>query len=1127
MAKLPVCFYSNRVENLYGFLRKTLFEGGPFTKRIVVVPSQAMKRWLMLKLAEDEEVGISGGIEFPFVDRAIFSLAEGVEEKGKFLDSQGLSFCIEAKIRRLVESPSIQEAQLLVDYLKFQGEWNKTSENRLVGLAGQLASLFINYGDYAGELVGQWEAGTSTGWQQWIWKEIYQDPRLTYLYRFVNQACSSHSPKRRQIHLFCLSFMSRIQCEFFFHLAKSNDVYFYLLSPCMAFWTDILSDREAYRLRNFWKKKGASLAQREKLEEYLRESNPLLANWGKVGREYATLLEGQEIMSVELYGIPQSAATIPVYSSILEEEIIVEPSSHSLTLLAAIQADLLLMRNPEASPHPIALETDHSIQVHAATSKLREVQILHDALMAIIAAGKEGPNPICPSDIIVMAPRIADYVPFIRAVFESQEKCLPVQFSDLLLSEQNVFARGFESLVQLSQSRWKVSEILALFENPAFMRRHEFCEEDLQKIKEWIKQVNIRWGQDGGHRNELLSSEYTCQGMQESAATWEHGLEALLLNIIGEREKTSSSIEFSQSELLSKLWKLIRSLREDLIPLTDGSRRSLGNWTSYLDCLLNAYFCPDPFNGEEQEDFAFLAEQLFRLHQAAEGLSEDDLFSFASLLPHLKNTLGQESLSYNEKHLQSVRFCSLLPMRAIPSRVICLLGLEDPVYPRSEYRSSLDLRAGSSHVDYCPSKSDYDRYLFLESLLSARDYFILTYQARALSDGKEQLPSILITELLSYADKFFSIGGELPSGKIVKHHPHAPYHYSHFDPQSSFLSYSNVRYLEACAAYAPTKIQPHRFIPHFYIVSERKALDKFLQDQVVVDLRKLSQCVSKPLQLYLNQSMGIYLKDDDHADLDEESFVCTALDHWQYKQAYLNQSLDAMLARDIRSGKLPLGLWKEAALQSIEKNVLLLENNAKAMGISGERLFNIDFKEKCRRSYKCSENHWILPARELLFGGIQVKLIGRLSGVSSKGLVASREAKFVDVAKLLPAWLALHLVPEECVDLKEKNLLLCGDGQILTLPRDSQDLLPPLFDYYFACMANPCPILPEWIQSVLKGDAGDLQKKIIGSFADRGGTFDRYACWIMQREDLPDAEAIMNLWQGPVAALFGGMNENV
>jgi exodeoxyribonuclease V gamma subunit len=657
------------------------------------------------------------------------------------------------------------------------------------------------------------------------------------------------------------------------------------------------------------------------------------------------------------------------------------------------------------------------------------------------------------------------------------------------------------------------------------MRRHEFSEKDLQKIKEWVKQANIHWGQDGGHRHELLSSEYMCLGMLEkgSAATWEHGLESLLLSIIGGQGETASSIEFSQSELLSKLWKLIRSLREDLIPLSDGSRRNLENWTSYLDCLLNAYFCPDPFNGEEQDDFAFLAEQLSRLHQANGGLSEDDFFSFVSLLPHLKNTLGQESLNYNEKHLQSVRFCSLLPMRAIPSRVICLLGLEDPLYPRREYRSSLDLRAGSADVDYCPSKSDYDRYLFLESLLSARDYFILTYQGRALSDGKEQLPSILITELLSYADKFFTIGGELPSGKIVKHHPHAPYHYSYFDPQSSFLSYSNVRYLEACAAYAPSKHEPHRFIPHFYIGSEKKALDEFPHDQVVVDLRKLSQCVSKPLQLYLNQSMGIYLKEDDQVEIDEEPFVCTALDHWQYKQAYLNHSLDAMLARDSRSGKLPLGLWKEAAVQSIEKNVLLLENNAKAMGIAGERLLKINFIEKCRRSYKCSENHWILPARELLIGDIQVKFTGSLSGISSKGFVASREAKFVDVAKLLPAWLALHLVPEECVDLKEKNLLLCGDGKILTFPGDSQDLLSSLFNYYFSCLTNPCPILPEWIQSVLKGDAAELQNKISGSFSDRGGTFDRYSCWIIQRGDLPDAEAIMNLWQGPVAALFGGI----
>lgn len=46
------------------------------------------------------------------------------------------------------------------------------------------------------------------------------------------------------------------------------------------------------------------------------------------------------------------------------------------------------------------------------------------------------------------------------------------------------------------------------------------------------------------------------------------------------------------------------------------------------------------------------------------------------------------------------------------------------------------------------AKRDDDRYLFLEALLSAQDVFYISYIGQSQKDGKERLPSILLSQLL-------------------------------------------------------------------------------------------------------------------------------------------------------------------------------------------------------------------------------------------------------------------------------------------------------------------------------------------------------------------------------------------
>lgn len=1161
MVKQPIYFYSNRVERLYSHLRKELFGEScrPFTKRIVVVPSQAMKRWLMLQLAQDKQAGISAGIDFPFLDRAIFSLSDSLLgiTPPVIPDTCDLSFLIEKQIRVFIEefthlTVSHQHLlQPLFNYLQISGhQWDKSAQSRLVGLSNRLASLFSNYGHFSGSMIEKWNqdplSARAADWQQLIWNSIFShESHWCSFQRFMDQAVSVPPLEGDvQVHLFCLSFISKQQCRFFLHLAPHNPVYFHILSPCKFFWTDTRSDRESRRLWNYWKKQGVSASEREALEDYMRDTNPLLANWGRVGREYASQLEENEAIAFDEYSLPHSIAGTYPYCEHIDDEIGIEPSPEKPRLLDAVQADLLLMRNPRGEPLVPVMPKDDSIQLHSATTRLREVQALHDVLMEIIGKHRKNDAPITPSDIIVMAPRIADYVPYIKAVFESQENRLAVQFSDLLLSGQNHFARGFKQLIHLSLGRWKASELVSLFENQGFMCRHQLSQDDLTEMKSWIRRTNIRWGHDNEHRNEHLSQEYegSQPSHQDSHFTWEHGLERMLQGYVQIDEDINMgqwpSSELSGSELLGKIWRIIRSLREDLRPLFDGMQMTLGAWISYLDCLLHAYFAPEPMDDEGQQDFSLTAAQILRLQRTAEKvelLVPSSLYSFASLLPHLQTALDQETLNYNEQHLQAVRFCSLLPMRAIPARVICLMGMEDSLYPRRELPCSFDLQKHDPASDYSPAKSDYDRYLFLESILSARDYFIMTYQGKDSGRGEDRLPSSLAAELVNYLDKHFSIEGCLPSATVVRAHPHCPYHWSYFTPEQEghVHSSSTMRYQEACARYNPVKNDPHRFIPEFYIGHEKPKLKAFaLEEQVSVDLKHLLQAVNKPLQVYLNHTLGMYVQgEEDEENKDEEPFACTSLDLWRYKNAYLNHSLARVLENDERSGRLPSGPWKEVAKRAIGNEAQLLHENLTAVDAVDERLLYIEFSGKCRRHthriVQDTLSHWMFPAPEWLLGTSKIQMTGSLPNVFSKGLPVLKEANFKEAAKVLPSFLYLHLVPDACHELHEKNLLMCGNGVKIPSFPNYQELLSVLLNYYFTCRANPCPVLPEWIEEIAKGSPEELLKKMKTSLSDyQGGTFDAYTRWVFKEDDLPDPGIIIDQWQGIFTELFGCL-ENV
>lgn len=1163
-------FFSNQVELLYVRLKQHLFttESTPFTRRLIVVPCPAMKSWLMLQMARDPDLGIAAALEISYLDQTIRRLEQWLRPVENALQPthMELALALERKIRCiLIDSAKMTSQnkslwQPLLHYLKIPdtlitpfSALSKKTERRLTMLCDKLAALFLKYGVYGGAMAAEWETETILEWQQRLWCHIFAKPSTSnssgpvwsYPYREISSLMSLPMPPLQQsniqIHLFAMSYLPRLQHSFLTHLSSHVPVNYYLLSPCQAFWSDIHSDRESQWLQAYWKRQGISQAQQHDLEGYLQDRNPLLANFGKLGREMARQLEESEIQTFEEYVLAGDVSSYSQYEEFLSDRIIVNDCKHPLTLLEAVQADLALLRAPQHH-QKLALENqDDSIQVHIASSRMREVQILYDVLVKLMTTQAQGTSSISPGEIIVMVPNLHLYVPHIKAVFSSKESHLTAQIMDISIAANSSLIQGFLHLIALPFSRWKVTELLKLFDFSAFQTRHQLSREDLHNIREWAKAGGVRWGEDPFHRNELLKRDHCQQGMVEDSlvGTWEHTFERLLFGLVLSEtiepcdttlwpSQPLENVDSTQGQILGRWICLMRSLREDLACLVDGTCLSLEEWSDYLNCLSESYFSPDDKRSEE--DRYTLETHLNTFKQIGSRLGAQP-FPFSTVRHHLMAALEGQVESYREHDLSAVRFCSMLPMRAIPAHVVALMGMEEGAFPRQESNLSLNLLKEHPHADYHPSPTDFDRYLFLEALLSARRHLVITYQGYSAADGKEQPPSLLVTELLSYLDKSYTLANEKPSQHCVRIHPIHPFDRMYFSAKhkSNFQSYSQFQYAAAQAYYHTEKKIPSGFIPEFSITPPLVPLNEEEQ-QLCVSLKELAACARNPIQTYFNRTLGIYLDNADKRILkNEEEFHLTHLQNYFIKKDGLKKPADQLVTRAEREGLLPIGSFKEVAVDRIKKEVTLLQQNLVNLGVQPNDVFTITLSEQCRVPARSEEGHWQVPPLSVNCRGQQMRLVGTLHDVSLQGLISQHKDDRANISKVWPQFLVLNCLIQRYSLPIQNSLLLINHpkGKVKdSFFSDAETLLEHYLDYYFTALQHISPLIPEWVPHLIH-DADTFEAKMRDSLTNPfSSIYNDYLYWAVQRGDLPDSQKIMTHWRPIAQQLFSELFQN-
>jgi len=1064
---------SNRVECLLDRLIERLYEESrPFTRRIVAVSSPMMKRWLMWKIAEKKKPGIAMGLEVCYLKQSLNKMLKrfSTPEAGSCFPSRmELAFGIEREIR----SDEVFH-QKIRSHLKIDGQ-NRRSEKKIARFSDEMASLFLDYGVFGEKLIEDWENGRDRHWQSELWNALYrQFPHWSIPCRQFSAPLSKQAePEDVQLHLFGLNFLSGLHLRFLKEVSMHIPVTLYHLSPTDLYWGDLLSDRELAGIEKRYESRQPSLIQLEALDEILMDRHPLLANLGRLGRKMQ-----QQIIDLDL-------ETLDAY----------QPSHSTSTLLQAVQEGLYSISNPESAEKVDFPKEDGSIQVHICPSRRREVETLLMVLMKLIREKGTAPN-----EIIVTAPDISPYVPYIETIFEGH---LPTRIEDLNISSQSRAAKALLKLIALANGRWEVNALIELFELKPFARRHRIDAEDLKEIRKWLKGARVKWGADIADRNALLKEKGCRYGQVEKheAGTWTYGFDRLLDALV----YGDGDVEFSESGRLGKLIFLFRSLKKDLAPMKNNHAMSLKDWGDYLQSLYKGYFLADLREDREIEDQEALFD-LFRTLRTG-GLQVHEEYRWTSVLTQLEQLLQKKTGAARENQLHAVQFCSMVPMRAIPAKVIAILGMEEAEFPRKTKQNPNDLLEASVKGAYRPTTGDLDKYLFLETLLSPRENLIISYSQLPGTD--EPFPSIYLTEFLSYLDSAFTLSGLPVSSVCQVPHPEEGFHKSYFSKNSSVKGISLQQFQRAKAFYGEKKEGGRVFFPEF-AGEPPPEQEKPLIGQVI-ELKELFSAAKNPFKTYFNQTLGMWIRDEEKEKLEEEEqFILDGLDKYHLKQEALHIPLEEVVAKAENQGILPPGLFKEIAQEELEKEIGGFKKTLDSLSLTSDDLLTIELTPFKGGIEWIDSKHCFCPALQI--DGIQLQ--GELSGLTRHGLLIDGEDSSKELAKNWPKILILN-----CLDAAigiEKSVVFLNSGKKVPASLEKpEEALRLYLQYYNACLNSISLLLPEWSGKVKEGNEKTLsewiQKKIRDPYEHQ---YNDYLNWSLEgQKQIRIDQAFLEKWK--------------
>lgn len=959
---------------------------GPLEQETFLVQSNGMGEWLKMEIAAAQGICAATRVELParFVWRAYRAvLGRTAVPAVSALDKLPLTWRLMGLLPRLALEPGFEPVR---GFLAGRTSADEVAPGRTDGdptrrlqLAQRLADLFDQYQVYRSDWLTDWAAGRDVlrtaampaltlaqaravpvpaeqCWQPALWRAVLAGLtvaeqtaiRPALHRRFVEAlAAGGRWPQLpRRIVVFGSTHIPHQTLEAIVAVSAHCQVLMAVPNPCRYHWADTLDGRELLGAaqRRQALRGGRDLAN-VPLQDMHAHGHPLLSAWGRQARDFVRLLDAFD--AADGAGMPDPSGLPGLYDKARRVDLFDDaPGGSWLSQVQARIRDLVPLAehrdlagparadfpvDTAASAPPTVSATvpasDRSIVFHVAHSAQREVEILHDQLLHLLAhppASGSANRPLSPRDVVVMVPQIDAFTPAIRAVFgqyaRSDPRHIPWGIADRQARGHHPLLVAVEWLLGAVQHRFAFSEMRDLLDVPAVAKRMGVAADDLPTLVAWLEGAGIRWGLHAEQRERLGLA--ACG----DANTWRFGLDRLLLGY------ATGDLDggFVGIEPYAEVGGLAAGLAGILAELLDAlgawwrdaaSARSPQAWGERLRALLAALFAP--VDDDERTLLAALDDALTAWLQACETAGFGDAVELAVVREAWLSAVDEPGLARRFR-AGGVTFCTLLPMRAIPFEVVCLLGMNDGDYPRRGSRSDFDLMAlGGQARPGDRSRRDDDRQLMLDALLAARRVLYISWAGRSPRDNQPQPPSVLVAQLRDYLAAGW--GADALHARTVEH-PLQPFSRKYFEPKrgldDGLLTYASewrAAHRDADATGLP------RDATSAVDSKSARAVGPADDMPTALTLAALGRFLRNPVKAFFRHRLQVSFDEVDLSASDDEPFTEAGLDRWQWldeavqgvraqvdnpdrqcEPAALASIVERQVGRLKRAGRLPL-----------------------------------------------------------------------------------------------------------------------------------------------------------------------------------------------------------------------------
>lgn len=819
-----------------------------FQPLVIVTQTDGMSAWLTQEIARLE--GIAANIIFKKpgdIIQQVYWLLGGTSEN--IIQRQNLDWII----YKVLSTTNFQ--RLFEHIAAYYNQDATTMDARKISLAGRLADLFDQYQIYRSYVIKKWnendwkEEQSKFQWQAYIWQEIKNNQQnaikdMTDISAYIVEALKMpEKVKRLQhkmpvIHLFGLSIVTQYHLHLFYELAKHIDLHFYLLNPAPdVYWIEDKSEKTLVKMK----------LKSQDNREYV-EGNSLLTNWGKVLQDtFSMLYQNESFINQQ------------------EEVTVKEPERKSL--LSKIQNDIFNNNVATIDIYPDDLK-DESICISSNYSIPREVEALYNYIAAIFHQKKiEG---VRARDVLVMVNNIEEYAPFIRAIFKNAPIKFPFHIADEPITQGDTPISSLMALLEINDQNFTAENVLQLLEKQHI--RDRFGIYDINHIRKCVHAANIRFG----IHNDRDDDSYL--------VSWQYGLQRIMYGVCISGDARYQPLDdpafycIDNTEGNEAMQQVL--LFSDFVTMLINSvelrsrNRNMKEWVQYIDGLMDDFIF---YKEEEQERYInVLNKKLEQYERAAESVHLEisyDIFS-----KHLIDNLQQEQQSRLFTG-SGITFCSQIPMRSVPFKIVAMLGLGVNEFPRKEIKTDFDLLQQKRHLGD-RSVKDNDKHLFLETLLSASHLLYLSYVGRSVKDNSVKQPSVLISELLDYIQKgvksFTNENGLLKIDVreyIVVQHP-----LHNFSEKNNTIDDKNINYLLQAS--------------HPVLLADSSFEEMITVKMSTITVRDIVSFCTTSIKYYYQKVLNIYLEEEEILLPETELFEVDSLSAYQLQYSLINCFLE-------------------------------------------------------------------------------------------------------------------------------------------------------------------------------------------------------------------------------------------